>query len=476
MRLFRIELKRTWREAATIPALAAAAVLLIVGVFGGQTASERLDKQGRFLMAKDAEKFANTRARFESLETGREKLPPGEDDPRTTSVFSLYSGSRQAVLPPAPLAPLSIGQSDLLNGVARLNLLNRAQFWEGRNYFSQDIENPLNLQVGGFDAAFVMVYLLPLLALALGFGIVAGDRDRGILPLVLSQTTGLAHLALSRAAARLLLLWGVSASSLGIGLFLAGVSVAKFPGEFGLTLFLLLAYLAFWMSLSIWVNGLGRSAVYNATVLAGAWLTLVLVLPSVMGTLLGILAPPPSRVNLAVAARDVGNRINAGGDKVLERFYLEPGHDIPDFKQFFNKYFAVQKLTDRELNTLVDAHESELRRRQTLQLRMAFLSPALVLQEGLNDIAGTGIARHNRFEDQALVYQARMKELLEPKIFKQELVTVSDLDALPAFEFREESVLSMGRRILPGAALLSILALGFALGGMRRLKVMGLEA
>lgn len=475
MRLFILELKRAWREEATRPALIGAALLVLAGVFGGQSAAARLEKQVKILTAKDAESFSKTRARFESLEVGRDKLAPEEEDPRTASSFSLYSGSRQAVLPPATLAPLSIGQSDLLNGVARLNLLNRTQFWEGRSYFYQDIENPLNLQVGGFDAAFVMVYLLPLLALALGFGIVSGDRDQGILPLVLSQTASLSRLALARAGARLVLLWAASALALVTGLVLAGVAVAKSPAELGMVLFLLFAYLAFWMSVSLWVNSWGRSAAYNASALAGVWLALVLVLPSVMGTLLETLAPPPSRVNLTIAARDVGNEINAGGDKLLEKFYLEPGHDVPDFKQFFNKYFAVQRLTDRQLNTLVDAHDDELRRRQILQRRLSFLSPALVLQEGLNDIAGTGVARHNRFTDQALAYQARMKEILEPRIFNQQLVTVSDLDALPAFEFREESAGSICKRVLPGAGLLALLAAGFGFRGLRWFRTMGLE-
>ena len=81
-------------------------------------------------------------------------------------------------------------------------------------------------------------------------------------------------------------------------------------------------YALFWFALAAWVNSLRRSSAWNATVLVGAWLVLVVVLPAAVNIAAGMLHPLPSRVEMITAQRDASNDAVNRRSELLAR-YLE---------------------------------------------------------------------------------------------------------------------------------------------------------
>ena len=77
-----------------------------------------------------------------------------------------------AVLPPAPLPALGVGQSDLLPAHEMVSLWRLEKPSQGR----AELENPARLLAGRFDLAFVLVWLFPLFLLAAAYDLCAGDR------------------------------------------------------------------------------------------------------------------------------------------------------------------------------------------------------------------------------------------------------------------------------------------------------------
>jgi hypothetical protein len=73
-------------------------------------------------------------------------------------MFGSRFGPRYAMLPPAPLTPLAIGQSDLLPYYFKVSTDARETMLA-----ATEIENPQRLLAGRFDLAFVAVFLYPLL-------------------------------------------------------------------------------------------------------------------------------------------------------------------------------------------------------------------------------------------------------------------------------------------------------------------------
>ena len=83
--------------------------------------------------------------------------------------------------PPPPLAFAAIGQRDLQPYVLRVRALGlQSQLYDSETY------NPELALPGVFDWAFVLIYLLPLVVIALGHDLVTAEREGGRLRLLLS--------------------------------------------------------------------------------------------------------------------------------------------------------------------------------------------------------------------------------------------------------------------------------------------------
>ena len=87
-----------------------------------------------------------------------------------------------ALLPPAPLSALAVGQGDVYPNYIKVTARSLDALVSG-----DQIEHPLAVSNGQFDAAFVVLFLYPLLIFAVSFDLTATERDRGTLRMVLAQ-------------------------------------------------------------------------------------------------------------------------------------------------------------------------------------------------------------------------------------------------------------------------------------------------
>lgn len=144
---------------------------------------ERRAEIGRALQ-EERDRLARDRA--EALRITTAGTPAGEVSPFATGPdHPYYLGTRQgtnAFLPPGPLASLAAGQTDLYPFGYLVTTGNRESL-----VTSEPLENPVKLHTGTFDLAFVLIYLGPLLILALSFNLISEEKEGGTLGLLLSQ-------------------------------------------------------------------------------------------------------------------------------------------------------------------------------------------------------------------------------------------------------------------------------------------------
>jgi ABC-2 type transport system permease protein len=103
-----------------------------------------------------------------------------------------------------------------------------------------------------------------------------------------------------------------------------------------------------------------------------------------------------------------------------------------------------------------------------------FLSPAIVMQDALNDIAGTGTARHRGFMNQVESYHQRWRAYFVPLVFQR--ARLQDYSGLPGFTFVEEELGTVTRRValsMMGLLIPSVAIGAFAVGRIRRYPVVG---
>jgi ABC-2 type transport system permease protein len=463
--------RHEWRSLAADRTLGWVAVLFVAivgyGVWNGAALA-------RTQLGEAREARAAYEKRAELQKPPAENPDPFAPDPRAPRTVG---GVRQdAFLPPTPLAALSVGQADLLPAKVSVSIWTSRRMLT-RNY---EVQNPLNLLAGRFDLAFAVVYLFPLVILALSYSLLSGERDQGTLALLLSQPVALATFVLGKVASRFLVVIALGLGLSLLGILLTGADLGR-PGAWprlGLWVLVVVLYGAFWFSLAVLASAFGRSSATNAVALVSAWLLLVVVVPALVGLLAGSLHPVPSRALLVHAMREASNEAYQNGSKLLEKYFQDHPELVqggkPDFTDFTTRYLTMEQDVDAAVAPVLERYDGALMAQQALVSRLRLLSPAIAVQEALNDVAGTGLARHRLFLDQARAFADETKAFFVPRIFRKDKLTETDYDRLPQFSFTDESAGAIAERVLPGLAgiLVPTLVLGgLGLGALRRYPV-----
>ena len=418
----------------------------------------------------NAERIHAFEEELEAVESGAEPSSPFAD-PRSPLVLGGPSGSHTAVLEPGPLTALAVGQSDLLPYYYDVNVYtNESSFQQ-----NGEVENPLNLMVGRFDLAFVAVYLLPLLVLALSFNVLSEEREQGTLALTLSQPVSARTVVAVKLAFRALLVVGMVLAVSLLGALATGGFGS--PGRVLLWSATIVTYALFWFVLAAWVNTLRRSSAWNATVLVGAWLVLVVVLPAALNAAASLLHPLPSRVEMITARREASNDAVNRRSELLAR-YLEDHPEmaegvVADEPGLGALSWAATDAVNQRLEEVTAEHDARRDKQNALVRRYRFLSPALLAQEALLDAAGTGDARFAHFQSEVRSFAQRWREFFVPAILAGEQMSARVLPDLPRFRLRDEEPAEVARRAtVPLAALGGLLVLvstgaGIGLGRVR---------
>jgi ABC-2 type transport system permease protein len=118
---------------------------------------------------------------------------------------------------------------------------------------------------------------------------------------------------------------------------------------------------------------------------------------------------------------------------------------------------------------VLERHERALAAQQAFVSRLRLLSPAMTVREALDDAAGTGLARHRAFFDQAWAFAEATKAFFAPRVYRQERLVEADYDAIPRFAFVEERAGEAARRVLGGLLFVAGVTLLFGWLGLRAL-------
>ncbi|MEW6732067.1 MAG: DUF3526 domain-containing protein [Acidobacteriota bacterium] len=387
-------------------------------------------------------------------------------------VIEIYSGQKRAeelpqagrpgtiktlaCLSPQPLAVLSLGQGIILPYSVSIDIYSIKYILTNQT----ETDNPVNLIAGRFDLSFVFIYFYPLLILVLSYNILSAEREEGTLQITLSQPVHVQTVLLGKTLARIVVLlttgWGVTL----IGLWLFNIDISDRETIIRLTLWLalILIYTFFWFSIALMVNAFGKNSAANAITLITIWLTIVIVTPVLLTIVTTKLHPLPSRLELIREIRAADNAVNREDKQLLSQYYkdhpeltvngaaLNP--EEISYDVYYAKYYAMQQELQQRVMSRLIYHNQQLMRQQYIITNYRFLSPAIVMQEALNNLAGTDRQRHEQFIKQVGEFIDLWHSKFAPMVFRKERLSVVDYDKLPRFEFREEHTNEVVRRTL----------------------------
>jgi ABC-2 type transport system permease protein len=471
-RIFRHDLRLLIADRTLIVFAVLFALLIAYAISSGVTWAHKRAELARQWYEDGLTALASARQQVADIEQGKQ---PASAAPFAGWVFTV---KLPAAMPPAPLAPLSVGQADLYPFATTIDIYTTkdALF---KNY---ETDNPTTLLAGRFDPAFVIIYLYPLLIIALAYNLLAQEREEGTLALTLAQPVRLRDVICGKVAARLSITLTLVIGLTLISLAVSGVNFAA-PGaaqRLAWWLLLVIAYTLFWFVITMWADARGRSSAANATVLVGVWLLLVVIAPSLLSIVVTSLYPAPSRLDFIQRMRRNDNEVSRLGERVLAQYHGDHPELAPpgklDWNDLQSRFFVVGQEKEGRTLPLIKAYDEQLARQQMLVDRLRFLSPAVVMQEAMNALAGADRARYQHFRAQVEAYLDEWHAYSAPRSFRQIKLRSSDYDALPRFNFREESDMRVTRRAFAGllGLLLPAVAIGWlTLRALRRYPLVG---
>lgn len=315
---------------------------------------------------------------------------------------------------------LSIGQRDVNPSVKSLTIRNL----EAQQY-DTDLYNPSNLLLGNLDFSFVVIYLFPLVIIALTYNLQSGEKENGTWKLLTIQSGQPV-----RTLVKLLAMRGAVIFAVFILLMIIATGLLSLPFNRALLAFFSVSalYLLFWLVAGFWVVSWQKSSAVNAVSLLAAWVLLTMVAPAVINSYLINRYPVPEALDTAVKQRR-GYHEKWDMDKsvTMNKFYAH----YPQFKKYglpkgefsWLWYYAMQQMGDDDARQQSQELKDKLRSRELAGNRVAMFLPTLHAQLQMSNLTQSGLGNHLQFLDSAARFHEKMRLYFYPKIFENTPVT-----------------------------------------------------
>ncbi|HOY20400.1 MAG TPA: ABC transporter permease subunit [Haliscomenobacter sp.] len=412
------------------------ALLLFVLLGGGYAIGygwlnyQHYHAQIKEVQQKQAETYAELAPKYDTLTQLGDQAPERLKD-YGNPIMADWWYRRYATWSPGSLSALAMGQRDQQTPYQRIQLYRNVNLPE-----LEEINNPEQLLAGNFDLSFVLVYLLPLLVIVLGFNALSQDREEGILSLLKVQGVTPNQLLFTRIALQFGLLWGLSILICSIGFAVVGANWAHWPAwVLGCGAWLLL-----WVGLVAWVNTWGRSSAFNATVLAGFWIVLLILLPALINFWVDRTYPVLPRSEFMATARDIDSQewdrptavILADFQKAHPDLYSKIPQPIRDTQEI--KVFMYNELSIAKVEQLGAPLMRTGTQRLGLENRLKYLNPAYAFNTILTTSAGTELSNFIDWQNATRETLKQNRELINQVALAGKSFKKAEFEQLPTFE------------------------------------------
>jgi ABC-2 type transport system permease protein len=413
------------------------AVLMWFATYNGY---KRVDAQKALIQeVKQIEKafYEKNRLALDSIERGLRLAIPEPlwyTDPANPLPMSAFRGAgKYGILPPAPFALVSTGQSDLFPFYSKV-AIGSVNVGKDNEHF----ENPFHTATGQFDLAFVCVFILPLLIIATSYNILSAEYEQGTWQVLRAMPIDMRRWLAQKVLFRYAFFTALCSLLLGICLSLYAVPVGK--AEMTWLLCGLAVYMAFWFAVGFGVNLWSRSSANNALILLGVWLLFAVVLPSTAHLLATYLYPVPSRVVYVNALRQADQKAEKEESKILDAFYAKnpqltrKTNDVAKtWRDVWYERFALMEYNQTLQQDIQESFAQKASAQRQFAQYFAYTSPAILLQNHFNNIAQTDTQTYLTFQEQLKNYEKRWTAYFKEKFMQNKKLTAKDYAHFPSF-------------------------------------------
>ena len=272
-------------------------------------------------------------------------------------------------------------------------------FWRMR--YPDATPNLTNIRpdVTKIDWAFVIGYVLSLIALLFTFDAVAGERESGTLRLMLANAVPRHTVLIGKFLGALMSVSIPFALAVLINLLVFATShaihlSADTWGRLGIIFGVALLYVCLFLALGLLVSTRVQRSAVSLVILLLTWVTLVVFMPSVLALIASDFSSPMSKDELRVLEKQITN-------KHLEEYQSVLGRSRSAALQAGSKY-VMQDASEQK--RLIEKRLNEQIAQVQHARAITRISPTAVVQHLLESFASTGFERHLQFLENAQHY------------------------------------------------------------------------
>jgi len=280
-------------------------------------------------------------------------------------------------------------------------------FWQMRYPTATSNLTNIRPDVTKMDWAFVIGYVLSLIALLFTFDSVAGERESGTLRLMLANSVPRHAVLVGKFLGALMSVSIPFALAVLVNLLVFSTSSAVHLsldawGRLGIVFFVAILYTCLFLALGLLVSSRVQRSAVSLVMLLLTWVTLVVFMPSVLALIASGFSSPMSKDELRIRQKQIN-------DKHLEEYRRVFGGPNSAALQAGSKY-VTQEATEQErlVEKRLDEQIAQVQRARSITR----ISPTAVVQHLLESFAGTGFERHLQFLENAQRYASEYRKFV----------------------------------------------------------------
>ena len=278
-------------------------------------------------------------------------------------------------------------------------------FWQMRYPAATPNLTNIRPDVTKIDWAFVIGYVLSLIALLFTFDSVAGERERGTLRLMLANSVPRHTVLAGKFLGALMSISIPFALAVLINLLVLSTSSTVYLGadawgRLGIIFFIALLYTCLFLALGLLVSTRVQRSAVSLVILLLTWVTLVVFMPSIFALIASGFSSPMSNDELWVLQKQINDKHR----KEYER--SRPNSEA----LYAGSKYVTQEAAEQErlIEKRLDEQIAQVQRARAITR----ISPTAILQHLLESFAGTGFERHLQFLENAQRYASEYRKFV----------------------------------------------------------------
>lgn len=323
---------------------------------------------------------------------------------------------------PNAMAALSIGNRDVYPYYHEIEPLS---FY--MRFFKSEINNPLTQLIGSIDVAFVIVFLFPLLIIALTFNLQSSEIENGTFAFLQTASISTNKILIVKSLFYFLIVIALLTSILlCAGIFISSLNWSVLLQFLGSSIL----YFVFWFAGTVILSSYKKTSIQNIGFLLGLWIVLLIALPAIGNSIANV----AYKVNSDVFSENI-RRVQVKKDKksmadAIQKFNtLHPefaGIDTAAAKLFDNAYAVGGELNDQIGDSLWAIYSKQIIHKEAFIKAFNIYNPAVLTQLYFNKITHTDLDNYLQYVQTARQFAQQVKMDLLDKAIKETELTEDD--------------------------------------------------